>query len=101
MADWLESRLAHMERVLNEREWLAAGRFTIADLMMTDVLRVAKLRAFGNRPAAEAYVERVMNRPAFKKVDADQMAHFEAADAARRQAESRGGPAFSTSLQPC
>tara|TARA_B100000378_G_C17905434_1_gene364212 strand:- start:166 stop:630 length:465 start_codon:yes stop_codon:yes gene_type:complete len=88
LTDWLESRLAHMERILKEREWLAAGRFTIADLMMTDVLRVAKLRAFGDRPETEAYVERVMDRPAFKKAYADQMAHFEAADAARRQDES-------------
>lgn len=88
LTGWLESRLAHIERILNEREWLAAGRFTIADLMMVDVLRVAKLRAFGDRPAAEAYVDRVMDRPAFKKAQADQMAHFEAADAVRRQAES-------------
>lgn len=87
LTGWLESRLAHMERILNERDWLAAGRFTIADLMMADVLRVAKLRAFGDRPATEAYVQRVTDRPAFKKAHADQMAHFMAADAARRQGD--------------
>jgi glutathione S-transferase len=88
LTGWLESRLAHMERTLKERDWLAAGRFTIADLMMTDVLRAPKLRAFGDRPATEAYVARIMDRPAFKKAHADQMAHFEAADAARGLGES-------------
>ncbi|AJQ94510.1 glutathione S-transferase family protein [Gynuella sunshinyii] len=80
LAGWLESRLDHMERILKEREWLAADRFTVADLLMADVLRVSKLRVFGNRPASEAYVTRVTDRPAFKKAYTEQMAHFEAAD---------------------
>ena len=82
LTGWMQSRLGHMERVLKEREWLAAGRFTAADLLMADVLRVPKVRAFGDRPATEAYVTRVTARPAFKKAYADQMAHFAAADAA-------------------
>lgn len=80
---WLESRLSHMERVLSEREWLAADRFTVADLAMTDVLRVEKIRSFGERPATESYVKRVTGRPAFKKAHSDQMAHFRAAEDAR------------------
>lgn len=83
LTGWLQSRLDHVERVLGEREWLAAGRFTVADLMMADVLRVPKVRAFGDRPATEAYVTRVTARPAFEKARADQMAHFAAGDAAR------------------
>lgn len=83
LADWMQSRLAHIERVLGEREWLAADRFTIADLLMADVLRVEKVRAFGDRPITEAYIARVTARPAFRKAHADQMAHFAAADAAR------------------
>lgn len=83
LTGWLTSRLDHMERVLREREWLAAGRFTIADLLMADVLRVAKIRSFGERPATEAYVARIAARPAFKKAHADQMAHFAAADRQR------------------
>src|SRR5690606_7119677 len=59
LTGWLESRLAHIERVLAEREWLAAGRFTVADLLMADVLRVARVRAFGDRAATEAYVARI------------------------------------------
>ena len=81
---WLGQRLGHMERVLGEREWLAAGRFTVADLLMADVLRIAAVRRLGNRPATEAYVARVTSRPAFKKAHADQLAHFAVADQARR-----------------
>jgi glutathione S-transferase len=80
LTGWLESRLDHMERVLTEREWLAADRFTAADLLMADVLRVTRVRAFGNRPATEAYVARITERPSFKKARADQMAHFARSD---------------------
>ena len=45
------------------------------------------VRAFGDRPATEAYVVRATSRAAFEKAHADQMAHFEAADRAR----ARGG----------
>ena len=76
-------RLQQLENVLSERDWLAADRFTAADLLMSDVLRVPEVRSFGNRPATEAYVRRVTNRPAFKRAYADQIAHFEAADRTR------------------
>ena len=76
LTGWLTSRLDHMERVLGGRDWLAAGRFTVADLLMADVLRVPKVRAFGDRPATERYLARVTNRPAFRKAFADQLAHF-------------------------
>jgi len=80
---WMGMRLQQLENVLSEREWLAADRFTAADLLMADVLRVSEVRAFGSRPATEAYVVRATSRRAFKKAHADQMAHFEAADAKR------------------
>ncbi len=83
LVDWLGSRLGHIERVLGEREWLAAGRFTVADLLLADVLRVARLRAYGDRPVTEAYVARVTGRPAFTKARADQVAHFATGDAGR------------------
>ncbi|APE43328.1 glutathione S-transferase [Sulfitobacter alexandrii] len=87
LTGWLESRLSHIDRVLSEREWLAADRFTVADLAMADVLRVGKVRSFGDRPATEAYLSRVTDRPAFKKAYSDQMAHFAAAEAKRAQAQ--------------
>ncbi|KQX19253.1 MULTISPECIES: glutathione S-transferase family protein [unclassified Sphingomonas] len=80
LTGWMGQRLDHVERVLSEQEWLAAGRFTVADLLMADVLRVSDVRAFGNRPATEAYVARVTSRTAFQKARADQIDHFEAAD---------------------
>ena len=85
MRDWTESRLGHIERVLGEREWLAADRFTVADLLMADVLRVPTVRQLGERPATERYVERVTARPAFQKALGDQLALYSAADAARSQ----------------
>jgi glutathione S-transferase len=83
MTGWMAQRLDHLERELARRDWLAAGRFTVADLVMADVLRVRRVRAFGTRPATEAYVARVTARPAFTAALAEQMAQFEAADRAR------------------
>jgi glutathione S-transferase len=83
LAGWMGQRLQQLEEVLSQREWLAADRFTVADLIMADVLRVAKVRAFADRPATEAYLVRVTDRPAFKKAHADQLAHFAAGDERR------------------
>ena len=88
LTGWMGQRLDQLERVLGEREWLAAGRFTVADLLMADVLRVSDIRSFGNRPATEAYVTRVTSRAAFKKAQADQIRHFEAADRKREEERS-------------
>jgi glutathione S-transferase len=84
LAGWLTARLDQLETVLKGRDWLAAGRFTAADLLMTDVLRVPTVRMLGDRPATEAYVARVTARPAFRKAHADQLAHFAAADGRRQ-----------------
>jgi glutathione S-transferase len=85
---WVGKRLDQLERVLSEREWLAAERFTVADLLMADVLRVPKVRALGHRPATEAYVARITDRASFKKAHADQLKHFEAADRKRATVSS-------------
>jgi glutathione S-transferase len=84
LADWMDKRLAQVEAVLSGRDWLAADRFTVADLIMADVLRVPKLRAHGERPASEAYVARLTARPAFRKAFSEQVAHFAAADRDRQ-----------------
>lgn len=83
---WMISRLEHLETVFAARDWLAADRFTAADLLMADVLRVPKVRRFGNFPAIAAYVERVCSRPAFAKARDEQVAYFAAADARRESA---------------
>jgi glutathione S-transferase len=84
LAGWMGARLDQLEKVLSEeREWLAADRFTAADLLMADVLRVPDVRSFGDRPATEAYVSKVTERPSFRKARADQLAHFALADESR------------------
>lgn len=78
---FLAHRLKHLEPVLANRDWLAAGRFTVADILMADVLRlVDRFDGLADYPACRAYLARAIARPAFVKAHADQMAHFAAAD---------------------
>ena len=84
LADWTRSRLSRIEDVLRTRDWLAASRFTVADLLMADVLRVPTLRDFAASAVIDAYIDRACDRDSFRKAFADQLAHFEAADASRR-----------------
>ncbi|QQO22453.1 glutathione S-transferase family protein [Bradyrhizobium diazoefficiens] len=80
--DFLKLRLKHLEPVFAEREWLA-GSFSVADILMSDVLRVVdQFGGLTDSPACRAYVARATGRPAFAKAHADQMAHFAAADKA-------------------
>ncbi|TXD37280.1 glutathione S-transferase family protein [Lujinxingia vulgaris] len=77
---FLQARLDHVEAVLAERTWLA-GAFSIADILMADVLRlVGRFDRLEEHPACRAYVQRACERPAFKKALEDQLAHFAAAD---------------------
>ncbi len=81
--DFLKLRLKHLEPVLEQREWLA-GNFSVADILMSDVLRVVDSQGgLADSPACRAYVARATGRPAFAKAHADQMAHFAAADKTR------------------
>jgi glutathione S-transferase len=77
---FLDSRLRHMEGILSGREWLA-GSFSIADILMADVLRlVDRFDRLSDLPACRAYVTRATARPAFQKAYSDQLAHFAKAD---------------------
>ncbi|MBR0930330.1 glutathione S-transferase family protein [Bradyrhizobium diazoefficiens] len=79
--DFLKLRLKHLEPVLAGREWLA-GSFSVADILMADVLRLVDMfGGLADSPACRAHVARATGRPAFIKAHADQMAHFAAADA--------------------
>lgn len=80
---WLRARLTVLEDVLTARDWLVDDRFTAADLIMADVLRPPWIRAIGDYPATEAYINRICARPAFAKAHADQIAHFSRADETR------------------
>jgi glutathione S-transferase len=75
-----KSRLGHLEPVLARREWLAET-FSVADILMADVLRlVDRFDGLATYPACRDYVARATARPSFVKAHADQMAHFAAAD---------------------
>jgi glutathione S-transferase len=77
---FLKSRLQRLEPNLAGRDWLA-GAFSIADILMADVLRlVDRLDGLSGYPACRNYVARATARPAFVKAHADQIAHFAAAD---------------------
>jgi glutathione S-transferase len=75
---WMLQRLKQLDAVLEQRTWLAAGQFTVADILMADVLRVPKVMAAGDFPALRSYVDRACARPAFKRAYDGQMAHFAA-----------------------
>ena len=81
--EFLKIRLKHLEQVLAGREWLV-GSFSIADILMSDVLRpVDRFDGLAGHPACRDYIARATARPAFAKAHADQMAHFAAADRSR------------------
>lgn len=78
--EFLKGRLQHLEPVLAGREWLA-GTFSVADILMADVLRlIDRFDGLAGHPACRDYVARATGRPSFVKAHADQMAHFAAAD---------------------
>ena len=78
--EFLKARLQHLEPVFAGREWLA-GSFSVADILMADVLRlVDRFDGLAGFPACRDYLARATSRPSFVKAHADQMAHFAAAD---------------------
>jgi glutathione S-transferase len=78
--EFLKVRLQRMEPVLAGREWLA-GSFSVADVLMADVLRlVDRFDGLAGYFACRDYVARATARPSFAKAHADQLAHFAAAD---------------------
>jgi glutathione S-transferase len=80
-------RLGQLSDWLGERQWLEGDEFTIGDLMMVTVLRIAdrseQLADFRN---LAVYVKRGENRPAFQQALEDQLAVF-------RENEPEGVPA--------
>ena len=73
----LTLRLTQLQDALGEREWLLPQGFTVADLLMADILRIpvrgGQLAPF---PRLAAYMTRALARPAFAKAYADQMEHW-------------------------
>lgn len=71
-------RLRQVSEWLGDRDYLEGDRFTIGDLMMITVLRIADRRRLLERtPNLAAYVERGQSRPAFVRALGDHLAAFE------------------------
>ncbi len=74
---WFFSRLKHLTRALSDgREWLCAGRFTMADICTAYALLLAKDLGLDYKfsPEIAAYWERCAARPAFLAAKAAQAA---------------------------
>jgi glutathione S-transferase len=70
-------RLGQLSERLGEKEWLEGDRFTIGDLMMVSVLRIAdRGQLLGQTPNLTAYVKRGEARPAFQRALNDQLATY-------------------------
>ncbi|MFC3629154.1 glutathione S-transferase family protein [Paracoccus angustae] len=80
----MRQRLEQVQAALGDKTWLMGDSFTVADLLMADILRIPAQNGFlDDLHALAAYAERATDRPAFRKALADQMAHWRAADARR------------------
>ena len=70
-------RLAAVEAALAGRDWLAADEFTLADLMMASVMKIAaSLDLLGEFPRLRDWQARCLDRPAYREAIAEQMADF-------------------------
>ena len=67
-ARWFMSRLRHVDRALQSRAWLCAGRFTAADISVGYSLVLANHLKLSERftPAGADYFARLSVRPAFQ-----------------------------------
>lgn len=85
----LRARLKLLQEALGDREWFAGSDFSIADLLMADVLRApANNGMLDDLPGLASYLERATSRPGYGKAMGDHMAHWHAADEREKQAAS-------------
>ncbi|WP_426956328.1 glutathione S-transferase family protein [Muricoccus radiodurans] len=70
-------RLGDLEHAVGDRRFLVGEEFTVADLMVASVLKgpqaMGLLEEF---PRLQAYQDRILERPAYRKAIADQCAAF-------------------------
>lgn len=68
----LEAPLQALDATLTDREWLVGASFTVADLVVGALLVWAsRLELLTALPAARAFAERVVARPAYQRAMAD------------------------------
>lgn len=70
-----ERRLDELENALDTRKWFVGDDFTIADLMISSVMKIAgALDLLSGFPMLAAHQERSFARPAYQRAVADQCA---------------------------
>jgi glutathione S-transferase len=77
--DFARNKLRRVSDWLGDKQWLEGDRFTIGDLVMITVLRMAKIGGLieiGSN--LQAYVERGEARPALQRALASQFAEYDA-----------------------
>lgn len=71
-------RLGELSAQLQGRDWLAGGRFTVADLMMSMVLEILRhTDILADYPVLKAYRDRCFARPAYGRALERHMAVYE------------------------
>ena len=74
-------RLQQLSDALGDKEWLEGDRFTIGDLMMVTVLRIAERSGqLAEFAKLKAYVKRGEGRPPFQRALRDQLAAYAASE---------------------
>lgn len=72
-----KERLAMLEQARDGREWLVGDAFSVADLIVASVLKIARsLDLLGDLPALAAWQQSVLDRPAHVKAEQDQKAEI-------------------------
>ena len=75
--DFALLKLKRVADWLGDKSWLEGDRFTIGDLMLTTVLRMARsVGLLEERPTLVPYLDRAESRPAFQRALADHLAPF-------------------------
>jgi len=71
-AKWFIARLRRLDAHLEDHQYLVDGRFTIADIAVGYALYLSRALHLDERlkPQTRAYIERLMERPAFQRADA-------------------------------
>lgn len=77
--DFARNKLRRVSDWLGDGQWLEGDRFTIGDLVMITVLRMAKIGGLIEAGSnLEAYINRGQSRPAFQRALASQFAEYDA-----------------------